>query len=117
MTKNYKTNEVGEINKNKSSRSAKLRIATRGKNKFVFPEDLFQKFRKYLDLEAINVETQNFYFNSYFLIFVIWYFNNQKSNKRNYRRKIFNISKEIILKERDLNESQLDFSFNITSNN
>ena len=44
-----------EINKNKSSRSAKLRIATRGKNKFVFPEDLFQKFRKYLDLEAINV--------------------------------------------------------------
>ena len=34
-----------------------------------------------------------------------------KNQTREIEKKIFNISKEIILKERDLNESQLDFSY------
>ncbi len=44
-----------EIEKNKRSRSAKLRFATRSNNKFEHPKDLIKKFQKYLDLEAINV--------------------------------------------------------------
>ncbi len=43
-----------EILKNNSSRSAKLRFATRSKNKFIFPDKLIQKFIKYLNIEAIN---------------------------------------------------------------
>ena len=41
-----------EINKNLSSRSAKLRYATRNKNKFIYPNKLIEKFKKYLDLES-----------------------------------------------------------------
>ena len=44
-----------EISKNNRSRSAKLRFITRSKNKFIYPHELTKKFRKYLDLEAINV--------------------------------------------------------------
>ena len=44
-----------EIKENNSSRSAKLRYATRSDKKFVFPNDLIKKFNKYLDIEAINV--------------------------------------------------------------
>ena len=44
-----------EINKNNRSRSAKLRYAVRSKNKFVYPHDLIEKFKNYLNLEAINV--------------------------------------------------------------
>jgi 16S rRNA (cytosine1402-N4)-methyltransferase len=44
-----------EINQNYPSRSAKLRYATRSKNKFEYPKELINKFRKYLDLEAVNV--------------------------------------------------------------
>ena len=44
-----------EINQNNRSRSAKLRFAIRSRNKFEDPVDLTQKFKKYLDLEAINV--------------------------------------------------------------
>ena len=44
-----------EIDKNSRSRSAKLRFAIRSKNKFEYPTDLTKKFKKYLDLEAINV--------------------------------------------------------------
>jgi 16S rRNA (cytosine1402-N4)-methyltransferase len=44
-----------EILNNNRSRSAKLRFATRSNYKFVYPKDLVQKFKKYLDLEAINV--------------------------------------------------------------
>ena len=44
-----------EINKNSRSRSAKLRFAIRSKNKFEYPKDLIKKFKRYLDLEAINV--------------------------------------------------------------
>ncbi len=44
-----------EIEKNKRSRSAKLRFATRSNNKFEYPKDLIKKFQKYLDLESINV--------------------------------------------------------------
>ena len=44
-----------EVDKNIRSRSAKLRFAIRSKDKFENPEDLIRKFKKYLDLEAINV--------------------------------------------------------------
>ena len=44
-----------EIKKNNSSRSAKLRYATRSDRKFIFPTDLIKKFNKYLNLEAIDV--------------------------------------------------------------
>ena len=44
-----------EIEQNNRSRSAKLRYAIRSKNKFSFPHDLLKKYKKYLDLEAINV--------------------------------------------------------------
>ena len=40
-----------EIVKNPPSRSAKLRYATRSKNKFIYPTELLNKFKKYLDLE------------------------------------------------------------------
>ena len=44
-----------EIDQNNRSRSAKLRYATRSKNKFIYPNELVKKFKKYLDLEATNV--------------------------------------------------------------
>ena len=44
-----------EILKNIRSRSAKLRFATRSANKFEYPNEFIKKFKKYLDLEAINV--------------------------------------------------------------
>ena len=44
-----------EIDQNYPSRSAKLRYAIRSKNEFKYPDKLFEKFRKYLDLEAIDV--------------------------------------------------------------
>ena len=46
---------VEEVNLNNRSRSAKLRFAIRSKNKFEYPNNLIKKFKKYLDLEAINV--------------------------------------------------------------
>tara|TARA_A100001015_G_scaffold312234_1_gene417002 strand:- start:136 stop:1149 length:1014 start_codon:yes stop_codon:yes gene_type:complete len=44
-----------EINKNPPSRSAKLRYAIRSKNKFIYPSELTNKFKRYLDLESLNV--------------------------------------------------------------
>ena len=44
-----------EIEKNKRSRSAKLRFAIRSKSKFQHPQELINKFKNFLDLEAINV--------------------------------------------------------------
>ena len=44
-----------EIDQNIRSRSAKLRYAVRSKNKFYYPNELITKFKRYLDLEAINV--------------------------------------------------------------
>ena len=44
-----------EIEKNNRSRSAKLRFAVRSSDKFEYPKKLIKKFKKYLDLEAINV--------------------------------------------------------------
>tara|TARA_X000001036_G_C20691716_1_gene809639 strand:+ start:2184 stop:3194 length:1011 start_codon:yes stop_codon:yes gene_type:complete len=46
---------INEIKKNNPSRSAKLRFATRSKNKFIYPTNLFSKFNKFLDIEANNV--------------------------------------------------------------
>ena len=44
-----------EIDKNNRSRSAKLRFAVRSRDKCENPKNLIKKFKKYLDLEAINV--------------------------------------------------------------
>ena len=44
-----------EILKNNRSRSAKLRFAIRSKDKFYLPTEFFEKFEKYLNVEAINV--------------------------------------------------------------
>ena len=44
-----------KITKNNRSRSAKLRYAIRSKNKFSYPHELIEKFKNYLNLEAINV--------------------------------------------------------------
>ena len=44
-----------EININNASRSAKLRFAIRNKKEFFYPESFIQKFKKYLDIEAIYV--------------------------------------------------------------
>ena len=44
-----------EIIKNPPSRSAKLRYAVRSKNKFLYPSELENKFKRYLDLESSNV--------------------------------------------------------------
>ena len=44
-----------EIKKNSRSRSAKLRFAIRSNTKFQYPSKMIKKFKKYLDLEAINV--------------------------------------------------------------
>ena len=43
-----------EIIRNKPSRSAKLRFAVRSSKKFNYPKELFKKFKKYLEIEAIN---------------------------------------------------------------
>ena len=43
-----------EIIKNPPSRSAKLRYAIRSKNEFIYPNELVNKFKKYLDLENSN---------------------------------------------------------------
>ena len=44
-----------ELKKNNASRSAKLRFAIRSKDKYFFPSNIFEKFKKYLNLESINV--------------------------------------------------------------
>ena len=44
-----------ELDKNKRSRSAKLRFAIRSKSEFEYPYELIKKFKKYLDLEDIDV--------------------------------------------------------------
>ena len=44
-----------EIEQNNRSRSAKLRFAIRSKNDFQYPQELINKFKKYLDLESIDV--------------------------------------------------------------
>ena len=44
-----------EIELNNRSRSAKLRFAVRSNNNFEYPKDLIKKFKRFLDLEAINV--------------------------------------------------------------
>jgi len=44
-----------EIYQNSRSRSAKLRFAIRSRNNFKNPEELTKKFKRYIDLESINV--------------------------------------------------------------
>ena len=44
-----------EVSRNNPSRSAKLRYAIRSENKFIYPNNIYQKFYKYLEIEEINV--------------------------------------------------------------
>ena len=44
--------KYAEIIKNPPSRSAKLRYAIRSKNKFIYPNELTNKFKRYLELES-----------------------------------------------------------------
>ena len=44
-----------EVKINNSSRSAKLRFATRSNNRFFFPSSVFEKFNNYLEVESFNV--------------------------------------------------------------
>ncbi len=44
-----------EINKNRASRSAKLRFAIRNNSEFVYPNNFIKKFKRYLDLEKAYV--------------------------------------------------------------
>ena len=44
-----------EVSQNYPSRSAKLRYAIRSENKFIYPNNIYQKFNKYLEIEEINV--------------------------------------------------------------
>ena len=44
-----------EVTRNNRSRSAKLRYAIRSKNKFIYPNNIYQKFNKYLEVEEMNV--------------------------------------------------------------
>jgi len=46
---------VEEIQENPPSRSARLRVAVRNENNFIIPEELKFKFKRYLELENINV--------------------------------------------------------------
>ena len=46
---------IKEIKQNYRSRSAKLRFAIRSKDEFYFPENLFVKFKNYLQIELTNV--------------------------------------------------------------
>ena len=45
---------IKEIKKNSPSRSAKLRYAIRSNNKFIYPQELKKKFKKYLELEQLH---------------------------------------------------------------
>ena len=45
-----------EIKKNNPSRSAKLRFAVRNRNSFSYPKDLVEKFNRYLEIEAMDVQ-------------------------------------------------------------
>ena len=47
---------IHEVRKNNASRSAKLRFAVRSKDKFFLPINIFEKFKKYLNLESTNVK-------------------------------------------------------------
>jgi len=44
-----------EINQNNSSRSAKLRYATRNNNLFSHPDQIYKKFENYLKIEAMQL--------------------------------------------------------------
>tara|TARA_A100000164_G_scaffold339849_1_gene335219 strand:- start:169 stop:1137 length:969 start_codon:yes stop_codon:yes gene_type:complete len=59
LFENYKNKifkpKNSEVIKNPPSRSAKLRYAIRNQNEFYYPEELIIKFKKYTDLENLNV--------------------------------------------------------------
>ena len=61
----YKNNflipSTEELIKNPASRSAKLREAVRSEQKFIYPEDFKKKFKKYTDIETLNLLLVNFF--------------------------------------------------------
>ena len=58
LFENYKNEilkpSIKEIKKNSPSRSAKLRYAIRSNNEFIYPPELKNKFKKYLELEQLH---------------------------------------------------------------
>ena len=51
---NFLTPSSKELVKNSASRSAKLREAVRTEQKFIYPKEFKEKFKKYLDIENAN---------------------------------------------------------------
>ena len=60
-----------EIKINPPSRSAKLRFIIRNNEEFKNPLEIKIKFKRYLDLEKINVKKKNFLFQLFFSILMI----------------------------------------------
>jgi len=52
---NFLTPRLEEIVKNPASRSAKLREAIRTKQEFIYPNEFKKKFKKYIDIENVNI--------------------------------------------------------------
>ena len=52
---NFLTPSPRELIKNRASRSAKLRYATRTEQEFNYPKEFKEKFRRYTDVENVNV--------------------------------------------------------------
>ena len=52
---NFSTPNQVELVKNPASRSAKLREAVRTNQEFIYPEDFKEKFKKYIDIENVNI--------------------------------------------------------------
>ena len=52
---NFLTPSAKETFKNPASRSAKLRHAIRTEQKFNYPKEFKEKFRKYIDVENISI--------------------------------------------------------------
>ena len=52
---NFLTPGLKELINNPASRSAKLRHATRTEQPFSQPQEFKEKFKKYLDIENVNI--------------------------------------------------------------
>jgi hypothetical protein len=52
---NFLTPSAQELIKNPPSRSAKLRHAVRTEQEFNYPKEFKEKFRRYTDVENVNV--------------------------------------------------------------
>ena len=98
---------------NNPSRSAKLRFAIRSKNKFIYPINFIKKFSKYLNINPLMFRIKILFSISIFSILLIGT-SIIKNQTRQIEKKISNLSSSILIKEKDLNETQLDL-FYLTS--